>query len=122
MKALRANTRLAAARREHMRCRAMERFGLDAGKQVRRALIHQVQTGEVKFARKLTHSRTVIVTEYAGLELTFLYNGVRKEIVTFLPADARETAEWRQSGNNPSRVNRRCMAQGMPAKAAEAPV
>jgi len=104
MNAAHTKTRAAAARREHMRTRAMERFGLDAGKLVRRALIHQVQTGEVKFARKLTHSRTVIVAEYAGLELTFLYNGSRKEIVTFLPPDARETAEWRQSGGQRSQM------------------
>lgn len=119
MRASRNKSRLAAARREHMRCRAMERFGLDAGKLVRRALIHQVQTGEVKFARKLTHSRTVIVTEYAGMELVFLYNGIRKEIVTFLPADAREAAEWRQSSNNPGRANGKCADQGRAAKAAQ---
>jgi hypothetical protein len=103
----RANSPVAAARgqhariREHMRSRAMERFGLEVGKVVRRALIRKVQTGEVKFAHKITHSRTVIVADYAGIEVTFLYNGARKEILTFLPHDARETAEWRQSHRRP---------------------
>lgn len=86
-----------AARREHMRCRALQRFGLDVGKLARRELIRKVQAGEIKFARRLTHSRTVVVADYAGLELTFLYSGAHKEIVTFLPAGARETAEWRES-------------------------
>jgi hypothetical protein len=86
-----------AARQEHVRNRAMQRFGLEAGKLVRRELIHKVQAGEVKFARRLTCSRTVIVADYGDLEVTFLYSGTRKEIVTFLPADAKETEDWRQA-------------------------
>lgn len=97
----------AAARREHMRGRALERFGLDVGKLVRRELIRKVQAGDVKFARRLTHSRTVIVTDYAGLELTFLYSGTHKEIVTFLPSEARETAEWRESRTSAAAVSGR---------------
>lgn len=75
----------------------MERFGLEIGKAARRMLIRKVQTGEVKFSRRITRSRTVVVVDYAGVEVTFLYNRARKEILTFLPRDARETAEWRQS-------------------------
>lgn len=85
------------ARREHMQRRAVERFGLKIGKLDRRTLIRKVQTGDVKFARKLTNSRTVVVAEHAGLEVTFIYCGRSKSILTFLPADSRETAEWRES-------------------------
>lgn len=85
-----------AARREHMQNRARERFGLEIGKLARRALIRKVQTGDVRFARKLTNSRTVFVAEYAGVEVTFIYCGKIKGILTFLPANARETSEWRQ--------------------------
>ena len=53
-----------AARQEHARNRAMQRFGLEAGKLVRRELIHKVQAGEVKFARRAHCSRTVIVADY----------------------------------------------------------
>jgi hypothetical protein len=80
-----------------MQARARERFGLEIGKQARRALIRKVQSGEVKYIRKLTHSRTVIVTDYAGVELTFIYSGALKSIVTFLPPDADETTAWRET-------------------------
>jgi hypothetical protein len=84
------------ARREHMQQRARERFGLEIGKLARHSLIRKVQSGDVQYARKLSHSRTVIVTEYAGLEVTFIYCGRTKSILTFLPAEARETAAWRE--------------------------
>ena len=84
------------ARRQHMQSRARERFGLEIGKLARRTLIRKVQTGDVRFARKLTNSRTVVVAEYAGVEVTFIYCGKIKGILTFLPANARETAEWRR--------------------------
>ena len=88
---------LAAARREHMQARARERFGLEIGRIDRRALVRKVQTGEIRFARKLTNSRTVVVAEHAGREITFVYCGRSKCILTFLPDDARETAAWRES-------------------------
>ena len=87
---------ISAARREHMQIRARERFGLEVGKLARRALIRKVHTGDVRFARKLTNSRTVVVAEYKGVEVTFIYCGRMKGILTFLPADTRETAEWRK--------------------------
>jgi hypothetical protein len=84
------------ARREHMQQRARERFGVEIGKLARRSLIRKVQSGEVHYARKLSHSRTVIVADYAGMEVTFIYCGRTKSILTFLPAEARETAAWRE--------------------------
>ncbi len=90
------NAPRSAARREHMRTRAKERFGLEIGKLARRTLIRKVQSGDVRFARKLTNSRTVVVAEYDGVEVTFIYCGKSKGILTFLPANARETAEWRR--------------------------
>jgi hypothetical protein len=83
------------SRREHMKKRAKERFGVGIGKWARRSLIGKVQAGDVKFVRKPTNSRTLIVAEHAGIEVTFIYSGTSKGIVTFLPAEARETAQWR---------------------------
>jgi hypothetical protein len=51
----------------------------------------------VKYARKLTHSRTVIVLDYAEGEVAFLYSSATKEIVSFLPPDAPEIAGWRRA-------------------------
>ena len=42
---------------------ALSRFGLEIGKQVRQTLIRRVRKGDVKYARKLTNSRTVIVLD-----------------------------------------------------------
>ena len=76
---------------------ARSRFGLDVGKQARQILIRRVHKGDVKYARKLTNSRTVIVLDHDGGEMPFLYSSVRKEIISFLSPDAPETAEWRRA-------------------------
>jgi hypothetical protein len=75
---------------------AWSRLGLAVGKQIRQSLIRRVWKGDVKYARKLTNSRTVIVLDYDGGELSFLYSSAHKEIITFLSPDAPETAEWRR--------------------------
>jgi hypothetical protein len=64
---------------------------------VRQTLIRRVQKGDVKYARKLTNSRTVIVLDYAAEEMAFLYSRVTKDIVSFLAPDAPEIADWRRS-------------------------
>jgi hypothetical protein len=85
------------AERQQVKDCAFSRFGLEIGKMVRQSLIHRVQKGDVKYARKLTNSRTVIVIDYAHRELAFIYSSTTKEIVSFLPADALEIADWRNS-------------------------
>jgi hypothetical protein len=88
---------LPPARRRQVKECALTRFGFDVGKQARQTLIRRVQKGDVKYARKLTTSRTVIVLDYNGCEMTFLYSSAAKDIISFLGPDAPETAEWRQS-------------------------
>jgi hypothetical protein len=90
-------TILLPARRQQMKECARSRLGLDVGKQIRQSLIRRVWKGDVKYARKLTNSRTVVVLDYEGRELVFLYSNAHKEIISFLPPDAPETAEWRRS-------------------------
>ncbi len=85
------------AERQQVKDCAFSRFGLEVGKMVRQSLIRRVQKGDVKYARKLTNSRTVIVLDYAHGEIAFLYSSTTKEIVSFLPADAPEIADWRNS-------------------------
>ena len=85
------------AGRQQVKDCAMSRFGLEVGKMVRQTLIRRVQKGDVKYARKLTNSRTVIVLDYANGEMAFLYSSATKEIVSFLPPDAPEIAAWRRS-------------------------
>jgi hypothetical protein len=83
--------------RQQVNERAMSRFGLEVGKLVRQTLIRRVCKGDVKYARKVTNSRTVIVLEYAGMELAFIYSNASKEIISFLGPNAPETADWRHS-------------------------
>jgi hypothetical protein len=85
------------AERQQVKDCAMSRFGLEVGKMVRQGLIRRVQKGDVKYARKLTNSRTVIVLDYAHGEMAFLYSSTTKEIVSFLAVDAPEIADWRNS-------------------------
>ena len=51
---------------------------------MRQILIRRVRKGDVKYARKLTNSRTVIVLDYDGGEMSFLYSSAHKEIISFL--------------------------------------
>ncbi len=83
--------------RQQVKDCALARFGLEAGKMVRQTLIRRVQKGDVKYARKLTNSRTVIVLDYADGEMAFLYSSATKDIVSFLAPDAPEVADWRRS-------------------------
>jgi hypothetical protein len=76
------------AGREQVKDHALSRFGLDVGKIARQALVLRVQKGDVKYARKLTNSRTVIVLDHAGGEIAFLYSNATKDIVSFLAPDA----------------------------------
>ena len=57
---------LLPARRQQMQECAWSRLGLHVGKQIRQTLIRRVWKGDVKYARKLTHSRTVIVLDHEG--------------------------------------------------------
>jgi hypothetical protein len=85
------------AGRQQVKDCAWSRYGLEVGKMVRQTLIRRVQKGDVKYARKLTNSRTVIVLDYAAEEMAFLYSRVTKDIVSFLAPDAPEIADWRRS-------------------------
>ena len=96
-KAVHGNSADRKAERQQVKDCAFSRFGLEIGKMVRQNLIRRVQKGDVKYARKLTNSRTVIVLDYAHGEMAFLYSNTTKEIVSFLPADAPEIADWRNS-------------------------
>jgi hypothetical protein len=88
---------LPPARRRQVKECALSRFGFDVGKQARQTLIRRVRKGDVKYARRLTASRTVIVLDYDGREMTFLYSSAAKDIISFLGPDAPETADWRRS-------------------------
>ena len=92
----RGPTNLLPARRQQVKEYAWSRLGLAVGKQIRQSLIRRVWKGDVKYAHKLTNSRTVIVLDHDGGEMAFLYSSAHKEIISFLPPDAPETAEWRR--------------------------
>jgi hypothetical protein len=85
------------AGRQQVKDCARSRLGLEVGKLARQTMIRRVQKGDVKYARKLTNSRTVIVLDCTDGEVAFLYSSATKEIVCFLPPDAPETAAWRRS-------------------------
>jgi hypothetical protein len=82
------------ARRQLVKECAFSRLGLDVGRQARQSMIRRVRKGDVKYARKLTNSRTVIVLDDEGREWAFLYSSATKEIICFLGPDAPEIADW----------------------------
>jgi hypothetical protein len=82
------------ARRQLVKECAFSRLGLDVGRQARQSMIRRVRKGDVKYARKLSNSRTVIVLDHEGGEWAFLYSSATKEIISFLGPDAPEIAGW----------------------------
>jgi hypothetical protein len=84
------------ARRQLVKECARSRLGLDVGRLARQSMIRRVRKGDVKYARKLTNSRTVIVLDHEGGERAFLYSSATKEIISFLGPDAPEIADWVQ--------------------------
>jgi hypothetical protein len=82
------------ARRQLVKECALSRLGLDVGKLARQSMIRRVRKGDVKYARKLTNSRTVIVLDHEDGERAFLYSSATKEIICFLAGDAPEIADW----------------------------
>ena len=82
------------ARRQLVKECAFSRLGLVVGRQARQSMIRRVRKGDVKYARKLTNSRTVIVLDHEGGEWAFLYSSATKEIICFFGPDAPEIADW----------------------------
>lgn len=82
--------------RRRMKESAWSWFQLSAGKAARQTLVERVQNGDVRYARRLTRSRTVVVLEYAGQEIALIYSSASKEIISFLPLDAAELEGWRE--------------------------
>jgi hypothetical protein len=60
----------------------------------RLALIRRVRRGDVKYAHKLTKSRTVIVLDYRGDEMAFLYSNTSKRIIRFMTPAVALAAGW----------------------------
>jgi hypothetical protein len=83
-------------RRRRMKESAWSWFQLAASKAANKTLVERVQSGDVRYARRLTRSRTVVVLEYAGQEIAFIYSSASKEIISFLPLDAAELEGWRK--------------------------
>jgi hypothetical protein len=82
------------ARRQLVKECAHSRLGLDVDKLARQSMIRRVRKGDVKYACKLTNSRTVIVLDHEGGERAFLYSSATKEIICFLGPNAPEIAGW----------------------------
>ena len=96
---MKRNEREKKSKRRRLKESAWSWFQLAASKAARQTLVQKVQNGDVRYARRLTRSRTVVVLEYAGQEIAFIYSGAEEAIVTFLPLDAAELEGWK--GNNP---------------------
>ena len=76
-------------------------------KRARQSMIRRVRKGDVRYARKMTHSRTVIVMEHEGRELAFLYSNASQQILSFLSLEAPEVAEWAAKKAQPAKPVRR---------------
>lgn len=74
------------SQRAHAKRRALERFGIELTKDVRRTLVQAIQKGEARFRARQSLRITHWIVEYQGKELPVVYDRQRHEIVTVLPA------------------------------------
>jgi hypothetical protein len=100
------------ARRLVVKERARAQLGVEVDKPARQSILRRARKGDIRYARKLTHSRTVMVVEYEGRELAFLYSTASQEIIGFLSPDAPEIAEWLERRAAPAKPVRSLSFRG----------
>ena len=71
----------------HARLRSLERYGLELTKQVHSELVKMIRDGWAVQVEKQSNRVSIYQTEYRGHSLRFVYDHMRKQIVTFLPND-----------------------------------
>lgn len=76
----------------HARRRALERFGLNMGPVRHAKLVRDVQSGAARFVERQSNRVTVWDADLDGHTVRIIYDGSRKQIVTFLFTDGEPAA------------------------------
>ncbi len=75
-----------ATERLHAKRRAFERYGLTFTKDIRNHFCKCIRDGKGKFTERQSRRVTIWNVEYEGMAYRVVYDSVRHEIVSFLPA------------------------------------
>ena len=78
--------------RAHVKNRIMERYGIECNKAIYRFLIGQIYTGDARFLKKQSNSKTVFEVYFCGEPIWVVYDRNTKEFRTALElgCDLRE--------------------------------
>ena len=74
--------------RKHARQRALERYGIDYNRDVRREFLKKIANSGAKFICRQSNRVTVFDVEHEGQTVRFVYDSSRQEIITFLPKES----------------------------------
>ena len=74
------------AQRAHAKRRAKLRYGLDFTKKVRRTFTDKIQNNQAKFLYRQSRRVSIFQINHETKSYTVVYDSLRGEIVTFLPA------------------------------------
>lgn len=73
------------AQRRHGKARAMQRYGIELNKQLRRDITRLIYDGKGLFIQKCKSKRVVLMVIFENQECLVIYDKKTKTIVTFLP-------------------------------------
>jgi len=76
------------ASRVHFKRRAEERYGLTLNRFDLREIVKDIQQGKCTFVEKLSNARSKFNVVIKGVEVTVVYDKVRKVAITALPEGA----------------------------------
>lgn len=72
----------------HAQRRALERFGIDYTREMRNALVGDIQTMRGEFLESKSNRISIWAVDYKDKTYAVVYDKIRREIVSFLPDHA----------------------------------
>lgn len=83
----------AAAMRAHARDRALERYGLSYNRSLLDDIRRAIRSGHNQVIQRVSLRVSLRMVTVRGQRLPIVWDSKRREVVTFLPPDAREIAQ-----------------------------
>jgi len=94
------------ALRLHMRRKAAERFNITLTKNDRRDLVQQIQSGKAPFVKRESHRLSHFIVTLGTVQAICVYDRLRKEPVTLLPMEWKDTVRPRDKFQEMDDANR----------------
>lgn len=83
----------AEQQRKHAKRRIRERYGISVNRHQLRDIAEQIRQGRALFVERQSNRVTRWVVEYQGKKILVIYDSLRGNVVTALPASAMTTVQ-----------------------------